>query len=484
MKKIIVLLILCLTYNLFGQTTVLERQRKQILSKTDTTSLQNFAQSLKIEYSAKRNEVINWAKKNGCLVKGKGFELQEIRDGKPIYYVINNRDAAQTVSTDIIWSGGSSGLNLDGTGIYFAIWDGGSVYDVHNSFIDGTGQHHAFFIDSPGIDYTDHATHVAGTMIANDRDYNSRGMADNSILFSFDWNNDAEEMTIAAAGMNENIPIPLILSNHSYGPEIGWDSADYRNVGYDEWYWLADDWQIEDDRFGNYDSTAWKFDKIARDAPYYTIILGAGNQRGMGPAANTAHWVAVDGHWTRSTAYHPIDGWADGFNCLFGQNVAKNVIVVGAVDDIPWGYNNPGDVLQENTSFSSSGPTSDGRIKPDIVANGDDLKSTLPNNTFGNMSGTSMAAPNVTGSIALLLQHYQNTHNNTIPLSSTIKSIIIHTADESGPNIGPDYKFGWGLFNAASAAELITKDQISPNTIQELSLHNGSSYTQNSLPRE
>lgn len=43
----------------------------------------------------------------------------------------------------------------------------------------------------------------------------------------------------------------------------------------------------------------------------------------------------------------------------------------------------------------------------------------------------SMAAPNVTGSIALLLQHYKNTHSGYVPLSSTVKAILIHSADES-----------------------------------------------------
>jgi hypothetical protein len=115
------------------------------------------------------------------------------------------------------------------------------------------------------------------------------------------------------------------------------------------------------------------------------------------------------------------------------------------------------------------------------VANGDLLKSTLPNNTFGSKSGTSMAAPNVTGSLALLLQHYKKTHSDTIPLSSTLKAIVIHTADEAGTSPGPDYKYGWGLLNTYKAAQLISKDQNKPTTIQELLLQNSYTYILNNL---
>ncbi len=37
--------------------------------------------------------------------------------------------------------------------------------------------------------------------------------------------------------------------------------------------------------------------------------------------------------------------------------------------------------------------------------------------------------------------------------AATLKALAIHTADEAGPNEGPDYQFGWGLFNALSAAD-------------------------------
>jgi hypothetical protein len=66
------------------------------------------------------------------------------------------------------------------------------------------------------------------------------------------------------------------------------------------------------------------------------------------------------------------------------------------------------------------------------------------------MSGTSMAAPNVTGTIALLAEHYENRFGAEAD-GATKKGLVIHTAADAG-NPGPDYAFGWGLVNAADAA--------------------------------
>ncbi len=131
---------------------------------------------------------------------------------------------------------------------------------------------------------------------------------------------------------------------------------------------------------------------------------------------------------------------------------AKNIITVGAIDDIPNGYQNTGDVTQNGTSSSNWGPTDDGRIKPDIVANGEGLYSPVyhnpnnPNQTgnsyYDYKSGTSMAAPSVTGSIALLMEHYRDTHSQNDMKSATVKALLIHTADEAGDSPGPDYKYG------------------------------------------
>ena len=106
--------------------------------------------------------------------------------------------------------------------------------------------------------------------------------------------------------------------------------------------------------------------------------------------------------------------------------------------------------------FSSWGPTDDGRIKPDVVANGVDLYSSLSdsNSSYGVMSGTSMASPNAAGTAVLLKEHFETSLGYS-PLSSTLKGLIIHTASDAG-TVGPDYSYGWGLVDAETAAEFIT----------------------------
>ena len=73
-------------------------------------------------------------------------------------------------------------------------------------------------------------------------------------------------------------------------------------------------------------------------------------------------------NWVSSTAYREPDGGTDGYDCIGNRGVAKNILTVGAVKDIPAGYSTPADVIIED--YSGWGPTDDGRIKPDIVANG------------------------------------------------------------------------------------------------------------------
>ncbi len=133
------------------------------------------------------------------------------------------------------------------------------------------------------------------------------------------------------------------------------------------------------------------------------------------------------------------------------------------------------------TSFSSWGPADDGRIKPDICGNGQGLTSaywhsSYPSETYwyADLNGTSMAAPNVTGSLTLLQEHYYNL-NASYMRSATLKALVIQTADECGPDIGPDYMFGWGLLNAKSAANVISNRNIS--TLIKEEVYNGSSYT-------
>ncbi|UCE67668.1 MAG: IPTL-CTERM sorting domain-containing protein [Candidatus Zixiibacteriota bacterium] len=386
------------------------------------------------------------------------IQLMYINDrGMPVYYTVENLNAARTLSTDDVWPGGSGGFSLTGSGTVvgkLGIWDGGAVLAAHQELSGRVTQ-----IDSPGGTHY-HATHVAGTMIASGVQSAAKGMSYQANLTAYDWNNDNSEMSSAAAsGMN--------ISNHSYGFITGWYYSG-------SWYWYGDIGisTTEDYGFGFYSGDARAWDQIAYNAPYYTIVKSAGNDRNdAGPGPGEGHYV-WDGGWIWSTDTRDPDGGADGYDCISYAGTAKNIITVGAVDDITGGYSAPGDVVM--SSFSGWGPVDDGRIKPDVVANGISLYSSMDdsNSAYDYLSGTSMSAPNLSGSLNLLVRYYEATHAGTTPRSSTMKAIIIQTADEAGPNSGPDYMFGWGLMNTLRAAQLIELDSTSTGIILEDSLLN------------
>ena len=141
---------------------------------------------------------------------------------------------------------------------------------------------------------------------------------------------------------------------------------------------------------------------------------------------------------------------------------------MGAVNPIPGGYGSPSDVVFAD--FSSWGPSDDGRIKPDLVADGVNVlsSSSASNSSYEILSGTSMSSPATAGSAFLLQEYYYKLHNSFMR-SATLKGLLIHTADEAGPADGPDYQYGWGLIDMPKAASLITSND-SDQLIQENTL--------------
>lgn len=117
-------------------------------------------------------------------------------------------------------------------------------------------------------------------------------------------------------------------------------------------------------------------------------------------------------------------------------------------------------------SSSSRGPAHDGRIKPDIAANGQNQISTDENNTYQSFGGTSGASPGIAGVSAQLYQAYYEANGNVLPPSALIKAALLNTANDAG-NVGPDYKFGWGIVNGLRAAKLIEENRFLSSTISQ-----------------
>jgi serine protease AprX len=96
--------------------------------------------------------------------------------------------------------------------------------------------------------------------------------------------------------------------------------------------------------------------------------------------------------------------------------------------------------------FSSRGPTGDGRMKPDLVAPGEKILSTVPNGAFKVKDGTSMATPHVSGAAALLMAR----NNELIGKAERIKEILLETATDLGRE---RYFQGRGLVDALRALQ-------------------------------
>ncbi len=147
-----------------------------------------------------------------------------------------------------------------------------------------------------------------------------------------------------------------------------------------------------------------------------------------------------------------LTGWG---NITGGNKSGKNVLAVGAVDR-----------SDQLAGFSSRGPTRDGRVKPDICAVGVDVNSTLPNNTYGNNSGTSMACPGMAGTSALLYQLWRARHGGQDPTAALIKAVVLGTADDLG-NPGPDFEFGYGRLNARRAALALEGERFFSDSVDQ-----------------
>lgn len=387
--------------------------------------------------------------------------------GFPVYLTTyDNVIAAATTQTNTVQPGGVLGLNLSGSGAFLndklAIWDGGEVYSAHQEFAGKiiTLEDNASVID--------HATHVAGTMIAKGVYLRAKGMAFGATtLHSYYFDNDAAKMASAAPG--------LLLSNHSYGDEAGWNFNGTDNRW--EWYGLPGD--TADYNFGFYGSRTQQWDQIAYNAPYYLIVESAGNSHAYpGPDVGQDYYgyQSITNQTIVDKGPRPA-GISNntGYDVISTTGNAKNILTVGAVNPLPFGPASASDITI--APFSSWGPTDDGRIKPDVVGDGVDVTSAGSGgpSQYITLSGTSMSAPNVTGSLYLLQEYYAQNHSGDFMRAATLKGLVCHTAFDAG-NPGPDYIFGWGLLDMKKAAQAIT-DNGRKSLIKEATLQQGQQQT-------
>ena len=358
--------------------------------------------------------------------------VQWVEPAMPALSELNNSNRMRTGS-DVVQA---APYNLSGAGVSVMVFDGGFARASH---VDFGGR--LFVRDSSSL--SSHATHVAGTVGGSGQASGGtfRGMAPGVTIQSYGFqvpgglsagflytNPGDIEQDYGDAINNHNIAV----ANNSIGSNVAQNNFPC------VWH-------------GEYGLTDTVIDSITRGSlgRPLPIVFAAGNERGNGRCGT-------------------------GYGTTAPPANAKNHITVGALNS-----NN-----DSVTSFTSWGPTKDGRLKPDISGpgcqNGPDAagpdwnggNSTVSSSTsgsdtsYGSACGTSMSAPTITGVIALMIEDFRanNPFAESDPLPSTIKAVLIQTAEDI-QNFGPDYQTGYGSVRVQPAIELMRAGNMAEGEI-------------------
>lgn len=294
--------------------------------------------------------------------------------------------------------------NLNGAGVTVMVYDGGIARASHVDFNGRLSTH-----DNSGL--SGHATHVSGTIGGSGTaNANNRGMAPgvNIVSFGFQYNGTGIFLYTNPGDIEAD-----------YGNAINNLGADISNNSIGT--------NTETNGFpcsiqGDYGVTDQVIDSIVRGSlgTPFRVVWANGNER-QGSNCD-------------------IEGFGDYYSTA-PPATAKNHLTVGALN-----ANN-----DSMTSFSSWGPTDDGRLKPDVSApgcqsggdNGVTSCTSSSDTAYSVSCGTSMASPTVCGLAALLLQDYRAHFPGPDPRNSTLRAFFAHNAVDLG-NVGPDYQFGYG----------------------------------------
>ncbi|MGE3108976.1 MAG: S8 family serine peptidase [Vicinamibacterales bacterium] len=333
----------------------------------------------------------------------------------------------------------ASPYGLSGAGVDVLVYDGGTIAS-HPGLAP-----RIFTGDGSGV--IGHATHVAGTIGgtgAGEAGNPHRGMAPNVARFlsygvqgfgqDFFRNStqtDTENDYLAAIAMGADV------ANNSVGNNI-------ESNGY------PCPFQGDYGTFNEMLDSLIRGERNGQNGVPFRTIWAAGNER-QGSRCNVEP-----------------NGGAQGFYSIAPPQAGKNQICVGAI-------NSNDDSI---TSFTSWGPTDDGRLKPDFCApgcqsNGDGgVTSCAGASGYTSLCGTSMASPTTCGVAALFIEDWRTLHPGMPdPLNSTIKSIFAHTAvDLDDP--GPDFKTGFGSIRAPAIIDLLRAGNYIENQVGQ-----GQTYT-------
>jgi uncharacterized repeat protein (TIGR01451 family) len=235
-------------------------------------------------------------------------------------------------------------------------------------------------------------------------------------------------------------------------------------------------YSFDGDDYGRYDGMARAMDEVTAESGR-PAVTAAFNNGSVGPLDCDPSKPGDDGFFPQYPTA-PAGQCPKGFQAGYFSVLrpCKNCITAGNVGD-----------MAVHSAGSSMGPTLDGRLKPDVVAVGEDVIAPRAfSNGYLNFGGTSAASPAVTGVVALLLQQHRKTIENDDDLwpflPSSAKAVLVQTAidlagtdqtinyDTGQPvtyHEGPDFATGYGLVDAEAAIRLIQERGYLVNEINE-----------------
>ena len=306
--------------------------------------------------------------------------------------------------------------SLSGSGVSVLVYDGGFARATHQDFGGRLTVR-----DASGL--SGHATHVSGTI-------GGSGAASGGLRAGM-----APSVTIQSYGFQYDGTGIFLYTNPGdmqadYNQAINTFGADIANNSIGT--------NTETNGFpceiqGDYGVTDQLIDNIVRGSlgTPFRVVWANGNER-QGSRCD-------------------VEGFGDYYSTA-PPATAKNHITVGAL-------NSNSDLM---TTFSSWGPTDDGRLKPDVSSagcqsDGDGGVTSAYSGSdtqYATLCGTSMASPTVCGASALLMQDHRLSFPGPDMRNSTLKIFLAHTALDLG-NVGPDYVFGYGSVRIVSAIDFM-----------------------------
>lgn len=294
-------------------------------------------------------------------------------------------------------------------------------------------------------DLNGHGTHVAGSVLGNGR---NSGSDPASKQYTNSFAGTAPESQLVFMALN---------TDGSGGIQCVDENADFIAKGYQEGARISSNsWggptggTAQQPEYGGYTFTSNIVDNYIWNNKDYLVLFAAGN---AGPGPDT----------------------------IGAPGTAKNILTVGASENNrpDLGQQSDGSNIADDpdtlASFSSRGPTDDGRVKPDVVAPGTFILSVrgaqAPDSNFwlgldehyAYSGGTSMATPLTAGAAALVREWSGKERGLANPSAAMMKALMIHGAAQLPGASSPDAESGWGrvdLKNTLNAQYAIFEDNV------------------------